>query len=94
MHTVSFREIAAVVSDTPEEVLDATRENVLAHEHVNETVMKSFTVIPMSFGTVFKTPDDIVEFLRGRLRRLPGRARQDAGQDRVRSQGALGPGRR
>jgi hypothetical protein len=65
VHTVSFREIAAVISDTPEEVLDATRENVLAHERVNETVMKSFTVIPMSFGTVFKTRDDIVELLRG-----------------------------
>jgi hypothetical protein len=65
VQTVSFREIAAVISDTPEEVLDATRENVLAHERVNETVMKSFTVIPMSFGTVFKTRDDIVEHLRG-----------------------------
>jgi hypothetical protein len=65
VHSVSFREIAAVISDTPEEVLDATRENVLAHERVNETVMKSFTVIPMSFGTVFKTRDDIVELLRG-----------------------------
>jgi hypothetical protein len=65
VHTVSFREIAAVISDTPEEVLDATRGNVLAHERVNETVMKSFTVIPMSFGTVFKTRDDIVELLRG-----------------------------
>jgi hypothetical protein len=65
VQTVSFREIAAVISDTPEEVLDATRENVLAHERVNETVMKSFTVIPMSFGTVFKTRDDIVELLRG-----------------------------
>ena len=65
VQTVGFREIAAVISDTPEEVLDATRENVLAHERVNETVMKSFTVIPMSFGTVFKTRDDIVELLRG-----------------------------
>jgi len=63
--SVSFREIAAVISDTPEEVLDATRENVLSHERVNETVMRSFTVIPMSFGTVFKTRDDIVELLRG-----------------------------
>jgi gas vesicle protein GvpL/GvpF len=63
--TISFREIAAVISDTPEEILDATRENVLAHERVNETVMRSFTVIPMSFGTVFKTRDDIVELLRG-----------------------------
>jgi hypothetical protein len=65
VQTVGFREIAAVISDTPEEVLDATRENVLAHERVNETVMRSFTVIPMSFGTVFKTRDDIVELLRG-----------------------------
>jgi hypothetical protein len=65
VHTVNYREIAAVVSDTPTEVFDATRENVLAHERVNETVMRSFTVIPMSFGTVFKTRDDIVELLRG-----------------------------
>ena len=71
-----------------------TRENVLAHERVNEAVMRSHTVIPMSFGTVFKTRDDIVELLRARLRRLPRRAQQDAGQARVRPQGAVGPRRR
>src|SRR5207245_3928945 len=54
-----------VVSDTPLEVYDPTRENVLAHEKVNEAVMRQRTVIPMSFGTVFKTRDDIVELLRG-----------------------------
>jgi hypothetical protein len=54
-----------VVSDTPIEVPDATRENVLAHERVNENVMRTHTVIPMSFGTVFKTRNDIVELLRG-----------------------------
>jgi hypothetical protein len=53
-----------VVSDTPLEVYDPTRENVLAHERVNETVMRDFTVIPMSFNTVFKTSEDIVELLR------------------------------
>src|SRR5207237_8016462 len=63
--TVHYKDIAAVVSDTPIEVLDATRENVLAHERVNEAVMRYQTVIPMSFGTVFKTRDDIVELLRG-----------------------------
>jgi len=65
VHTVHYLDIGAVVSDTPTEVLDATRENVLAHERVSETVMRRFTVIPMSFGTVFKTPEDIVELLRG-----------------------------
>src|SRR2546425_4622497 len=64
VHTVNYKDIAAVVSDTPIEVPDPTRENVLAHERVNETVMRNHTVIPMSFGTVFKTRDDIVELLR------------------------------
>lgn len=62
--TVHFRNLAAVVSDAPLEVLDSTRENVLAHERVNETVMRAHTVIPMSFGTIFKTREDIVELLR------------------------------
>jgi len=65
VYTVLYEDIAAVVSDAPIEVLDATRENVLAHERVNEAVMRYQTVIPMSFGTVFKTRDDIVELLRG-----------------------------
>jgi hypothetical protein len=64
VHTVNYREIAAVVSDTPLEVYDPTRENVLAHERVNEVVMRDYTVIPMSFSTVFKTSEDIVELLR------------------------------
>ncbi|PYQ64389.1 MAG: protein GvpF 2, partial [Acidobacteria bacterium] len=59
-----YKDIAAVVSDTPLEVYDPTRENVLAHERVNEVVMRDFTVIPMSFSTVFKTSEDIVELLR------------------------------
>jgi len=64
VHTIHYRDIAAVVSNTPIVVQDPTRENVLAHQRVNETVMQKHTVIPMSFGTVFKTDDDITELLR------------------------------
>ena len=64
VHTVIYRNLAAVVSSTPMVAQDPTRENVLAHQRVNETVMRDHTVIPMSFGTVFKTSDDIVELLR------------------------------
>jgi hypothetical protein len=64
VHTVNYRDIAAVVSNTPMVVQDPTRDNVLAHQRVNETVMQKHTVIPMSFGTVFKTHDDIMELLR------------------------------
>ena len=61
--TVAFQDLAAVVSDTPIVIYDPTRDNVLAHEFVNETVMKEFTVIPMSFGTVFRSEDDVTELL-------------------------------
>jgi len=64
VYTVSYKDLAAVVSDVPMGVLDSTRHNVLAHERVNETVMRDHTVIPMSFGTVFKTSKDIQELLR------------------------------
>src|SRR5437879_12612654 len=39
VHTINYKNVAAVVSDTPIEVHEPTRENVLAHERVNETVM-------------------------------------------------------
>jgi hypothetical protein len=64
VYTVNYKDMAAVVSDVPITPLDSTRENVLAHERVNETVMREHTVIPMSFGTIFKTREDIVELLR------------------------------
>src|SRR5947209_19685683 len=65
VYTVNYLDIAAVVSKTPVAIFDPTRENALAHEHVIETVMKNHTIIPMSFGTVFRTDDDIREVLKG-----------------------------
>jgi len=64
VQTVNYRNLAAVVSSTSLVVQDPTRDNVLAHQRVNETVMQQHTVIPMSFGTVFKTDDDIIELLK------------------------------
>lgn len=63
-YTVNYQDIAAVVSNTSVFIFDPTRENALAHEHVIETVMKNYTIIPMSFGTVFRTDNDIREVLK------------------------------
>ena len=65
VYTVRHKGLAAVVSNTPLVVYDPTRENVFAHEQVNETVMREFTVLPMAFGALFRTEDDIVELIRG-----------------------------
>src|SRR3712207_1294909 len=48
VYTVRHRDLAAVVSDTPLIVYDPTRDNVLAHEQVNETVLRQFTVLPLA----------------------------------------------
>jgi len=65
VYTVHHEGLAAVVSNTPLQVYDPTRENVFAHEQVNETVMRDFTVLPMAFGVMFRTEEDIVELMRG-----------------------------
>ena len=65
VYTIHHRGLAAVVSNTPLVVYDPTRENVFAHEQVNETVMREFTVLPMAFGALFRTDEDIIELIRG-----------------------------
>src|SRR6059036_731536 len=64
--TVHYRDLTAVVSHAALQVYDPTRENALTHEHVNEVVMidNGFTPVPMSFGTLFKTEEDTIEFLK------------------------------
>jgi gas vesicle protein GvpL/GvpF len=65
VHTIHYKELAAVASVTPLMVYDPTRDNALAHEHVNEVLIEAgFTPVPMSFGTLFKTEKDAVEFLK------------------------------
>lgn len=80
VYTVHHADIAAVVSRTPVFIFDPTRENALAHEHVIETVMKGHTIIPMSFGTVFRTEDDIREVLKSIYPSLKDVLKQMAGK--------------
>ncbi len=80
VYTVHYNDIAAVLSKTNVYIFDPTRENALAHEHVIETVMKAYTIIPMSFGTVFRTDDDIKEVLRSIYISLKDVLKQMAGK--------------
>jgi hypothetical protein len=80
VYLVKYLDIAAVVSKTAVYIFDPTRENALAHEHVIETVMKNYTIIPMSFGTVFRTDDDIREVLKSIYSSLKDVLNQMAGK--------------
>jgi Gas vesicle synthesis protein GvpL/GvpF len=80
VYMVKYQDIAAVVSKTAVYIFDPTRENALAHEHVIETVMKNYTIIPMSFGTVFRTDGDIREVLKSIYSSLKDVLNQMAGK--------------
>jgi hypothetical protein len=79
VETVRHQGLAAVVSEGPRGVPDPTRDNVLAHHRVQETVMLEHTLLPMAFGVTFPEREDVVELLRsahdafeGVLARLEG----------------------
>ena len=61
---VYHSELRAIASKVTTTILDATRENALAHEHVLERIMATRTIIPMSFGTIFRSEDDIRQMLK------------------------------
>jgi len=61
---VHHSELRAIASKVTTTILDATRENALAHEHVLERIMATRTIIPMSFGTIFRSEDDIRQMLK------------------------------
>lgn len=64
VRTIQHDDLAAVVSEVPTGVVESTRGNLLAHERVNAAVLQEHTVVPMSFGTVFRSGEDVVELLR------------------------------
>jgi hypothetical protein len=80
VYTIHYQDIAAVASRTPIFIFDPTRENALAHEHVVETVMKTNTVIPMGFGTVFRTEDDVRQVLKSIYKSLKDVLKQMSGK--------------
>ena len=70
VHTVPYRDLAAVVSDYPPVDYRAIKDkerivrDLAVHQAVIEEVMKRFTVLPMKFGTVAKDRDEVQTILR------------------------------
>jgi len=52
VHTIHFRDLAAVVSDSPVVEYESSRRNMMAHTLVLEEVMREFTILPVRFDTV------------------------------------------
>jgi len=65
--TIGLDGLCMVVSDHPLSRFVVNPENMLAHQKVIEEVMKEFSsVIPIRFGTIAATPDEIRNLLNSR----------------------------
>jgi len=63
VYTVNHQKLAAVVSDTAFEEIDPTRKNVRAHTVVQDELLKNCTILPMGFGMIANSKDDVLKLL-------------------------------
>src|SRR3972149_380491 len=63
VYAVSNGEVAAVVSDVPNEKIRPERRNLAAHHEVLKQLMKQYAVLPMSFGVIADGPEAIQRIL-------------------------------
>jgi hypothetical protein len=63
LHVILYKDIAAVVSNSPVISYAVSRENMLAHEKAIEEVMKKYTVLPVRFCTIAQDEDKVKKIL-------------------------------
>ena len=67
--TIGYDDLSMVVSNHPMTKFVVNRENLLAHEKIIEEVMKEFdSVLPVRFGTIASSADEIRNLLDRRCR--------------------------
>ena len=83
VRTVSHGGLAAVVSASPVKQYEGTRQNMMAHQRVLETVMREFTLLPVRFSTVTDSADPvgaIQKLLSARFKEFHGLLREMEGK--------------
>ncbi|HEY4482290.1 MAG TPA: GvpL/GvpF family gas vesicle protein, partial [Candidatus Brocadiaceae bacterium] len=78
--TISDNDVAAVVSDGPDGKLRPERKNLSAHHSVIKEIMKTLTILPVSFGVVADNEASIKKILKlnrdsfiSQLKRMEGK---------------------
>jgi hypothetical protein len=64
VYFISFDGITAAVCDTPLIKYDPSRKNAIIHANTIHELMKYCNLVPCSFGSVFKSRDDLITFMK------------------------------
>jgi hypothetical protein len=63
VYTLCYRDLACILSPTLMTKYLINRNNLMAHEKVIEEVMKEYTVLPIRFGTIATSNDEVRSLL-------------------------------
>jgi len=63
VHTISYNNIAAVVSNSPIKKYSVSSDNTMAHERAIERVMEEHTVLPVRFVTIAESEEKVKRIL-------------------------------
>jgi len=63
VYIINCQRLAAIVSDTELQEIDPTRKNVLAHTTVQDKLLKEYDFLPMGFGIVANSEDEVRSLL-------------------------------
>jgi hypothetical protein len=80
VYGINYQELAAVVSNSEAMEIDPTRKNVLAHTVVQDKLLREYDILPMGFGIVAGSTDEVRQLLEknyqgfvNELKRLAGK---------------------
>ena len=63
VYTINYQKMAAIVSDTLLQDIDPTRKNVRAHTVVQDEILKVYDLLPMGFGVMAHSDDEVQKLL-------------------------------
>lgn len=63
LSTVNYGQLSCVVSISPMKEWEISRKNVIQHQKVNEHILEENVVLPVCFGTMSKSSDEIIQKL-------------------------------
>lgn len=63
VYSIHFQNVGVVICPVDEDVLP-TRDNLFAHSYVVSNIMGQYNLIPMSFGNVFKSEEDVMYLIK------------------------------
>jgi hypothetical protein len=83
VYTISYKDIAAVVSTIPFKQMESSMNDIMAHQRVVEAARQTNTVLPVRFGVILKNEEGIKKLLAGSYKDYRAKLASLGGKDEI-----------